>query len=178
VTRRDRLKTWCEGLYAEHGATIADLLGSPDVPVITVVVHRGGFAAAWTSGTEVHLNAGWFRSHADDVGGCLHEFAHAIMRAPIMDDDTGWLIEGIADWVRDELGFDAAWTKAHYEPGKALDGYQTTAHFLRWLRGRWPRVVRELSRRLAEGRYTPEDFETITRTPLAQLVQEYEASGR
>jgi len=176
MSRRDRLRVWCEELYAAHGPTIADLLGSPDVPPITVVVHRGGFVAAWTSDTEVHLNAAWFRAKGDDTGGCLHEFAHAIMRAPVMDDDNGWLIEGIADWVRDELGYDAEWTKAHYEPGHALSGYQTTAHFLRWLRTRWPGIVRDLSRRLSAGTYSAGDFDTITGTSLDELVEGYEAA--
>jgi hypothetical protein len=178
VSRRDRLRAWCEGLYAEHGPTIADLLGAAEVPPITVVVHRGGFVAAWTSGTEVHLNAGWFRAHPDDVGGCVHEFAHAVMRAPIMDESDAWLIEGIADWVRDELGFDAEWTKAHYERGHALSGYQTTAHFLRWLRTDRPGVVRDLSRRLSAGTYTADDFATITGTPLDELVERYEAAQK
>ena len=178
MSRRDQLRTWCEGLYAEHGGTIADLIGAPDAPPITVVVHRGGFVAAWTSGTEVHLNAGWFRANPGDAGGCVHEFTHAIMRAPIMDEDNGWLIEGIADWVRDELGFEAEWTKPHFEPGHALSGYQTTAHFLRWLHAQWPGIVRDLSRRLSAGGYTAEDFATITGTPLDDLTRGYEAAQK
>jgi hypothetical protein len=178
VSRRDRLRVWCEELYAGHGPTIGDLIGAPEAPPITVVVHRGGFVAAWTSGTEVHLNAAWFRAHPDDIGGCVHEFTHAIMRAPVMDEGNGWLIEGIADWVRDELGFDAEWTKAHFERGHALSGYQTTAHFLRWLRKPWPSVVRDLSRRLSDGTYTADDFVTLTGTSLDELVQGYESAQK
>ncbi|MGZ5299615.1 MAG: basic secretory protein-like protein, partial [Actinomycetota bacterium] len=59
-------------------------------------------------------------------------------RAPKYDETTSWLIEGLADWVRDELGHDASWTKAHYEPGKATTGYRTTARFLRHVERKHP----------------------------------------
>jgi Peptidase of plants and bacteria len=175
---RRALRTWAEGLYATYAPRIAGLVGAGAPPTIRVLVATTGAGAAWTSGTEVTLSARWFAAHPDDVGGCLHEFTHAIMRAPIYDDTTRWLIEGIADWVRDELGHDAPWTRAHHGPGEATAGYQTTAHFLQWLERRHPGTVRTLSRELMSGTYGPEVFETITGETLDMCVTRYEQEQR
>jgi hypothetical protein len=174
VTRATKLRAWAEQLYASHAPAIANLIGAEEIPRITVFVSRTGHGAAWTDRDRVFLSAGWFAQHPDDVGGCLHEFTHAIMRAPVYDETSSWLIEGIADFVRDALGFDAPWTRAYYEPGTALAGYQTTAHFLMWLERRHPETVRGLSRRLSTGSYTETVFDELCGEPLAMLVARYE----
>jgi len=97
------------------------------------------------------------------------------MRAPTYSADTVWLIEGIADYVRDVLGHDAPWTVAHHELGAATAGYQTTAHFLLWLEARTPGVVRSLSERLSDGTYGEGAFGDLAERPLADLVRIYEA---
>ena len=172
--RRRDLIAWAMDLYATHGSAIADLLGADGPPPIRIHVAREGSGAAWTSGTDVYLSSRWFAEHPDDVGGCLHEFAHAIMRVPIYDDTTAWLIEGIADYVRDVLGHSASWTFAHHEPGKATAGYQTTAHFLLWLEATAPGAVSALSRRLADGTYAERAFAEITGRSLTECVAAYE----
>ncbi len=172
--RRRRLQAWAEDLYSDYGPRICDLVGVDHPPVIRIVVSVSGSGAAWTSGTDVTLSARWFAQHPDDAGGCLHEFTHAIMRAPIYDGTTRWLIEGIADWVRDELGHDMPWTFAHYGPGEATAGYQTTAHFLQWLEAHHPGAVRTLSKELMSGTYQPTVFESITGAMLSVCVSRYE----
>lgn len=174
MSRRE-LARWADSLYATYAGRIGQLVGVDDPPPIRVRVERTGPGAAWTSGTDVFLSARWFAEHPDDVGGCLHEFAHAVMRAPIYDESTGWLIEGIADHVRDVLGHSASWTYAHFEPGMATAGYQTTAHFLGWLETRHPGTVRALSLRLSAGTYRPDAFEELTGTDLDEWVSRYEA---
>src|SRR5712691_799756 len=103
MTRGRDLAGWAQDLYASFAPSIAHLIGATDVPPIRVLVEHHVAGAAWTNGTDVALSAAWFAAHPDDVGGCLHEFTHAMMRAPVYDASTIWLIEGIADWVRDEL---------------------------------------------------------------------------
>ena len=175
MSRNDRLKAWAQNVVARHEREIANLVGVKEVPPIEIHVERNGTAAAWTNGTDVFLNARWFAEHADDVGGVVHELTHAIMRAPVYDDSTRWLIEGIADYVRDALGHDAPWTRAHFSPGNALAGYQETAHFLLWLEPRHPGTVRALARDLMQGTYERGSFETATGAPQDVLVSEYEA---
>ena len=153
MTRAAKLRTWAERLYEQHAADIAALIGAEEIPNITVHVEHHGPGAAWTNGTRVFLSRQWFTQHPDDVGGVLHEFTHAIMRAPTYDETTIWLIEGLADYVRDELGYDAPWTKAHFEPGKATAGYQTTAHFLQYLERTYPGTVKRLAQALMDDTY-------------------------
>ena len=178
IRRRRDLAAWGQELYASYAPSIGELLGVDRPPAIRIHVAREGAGAAWTSGTDVYLSSRWFTAHPDDVGGCIHEFAHAIMRAPTYDDSTAWLIEGIADYARDVLGHSASWTFAHHEPGKATAGYQTTAHFLIWLESATPGAVRALSRRLADGTYSPTAFVEVTGRSLDACVARYEAENR
>lgn len=174
MIRRSALRSWGERLYERHAGDIAELIGAGSFPDITVHVERLGPGAAWTSGSDVFLSARWFSEHPDDTGGVLHEFTHAIMRAPSYDATTIWLIEGLADWVRDELGHDAPWTKAHHEPGKATAGYQTTAHFLQHVERNHPGTVKRLAQALMADTYSPDTFRHCTGKPLAVWVSEYE----
>jgi hypothetical protein len=177
MTRSSTLRTWGERLYEQHARDIAGLIGAETIPEISVHVERHGAGAAWTSGTDVFLSARWFSEHPDDTGGVLHEFTHAIMQAPTYDEVTSWLIEGLADWVRDELGHEAPWTKAHHEPNKATAGYQTTAHFLQHLERKHPGTVKRLAQALMNDTYSPDAFRKCTGKPLAVCVSEYEAEA-
>jgi hypothetical protein len=178
---RDRIRRWAEGLVEVHGAAVARLIGlDPPSPSVTIEVARDGPPGV-TGGRTITLSERWFREHPDDVGCVQHELAHAYMLAPDYDASTIWLIEGIADHVRDVLGFDTSWTYAHFEPGKATAGYQTTADLLAWLEERRPGAVAALSRHLADGSYREGVFAEVGGAPLASLVAAYEserAAGR
>ena len=171
---QDRIRRWAEGLVRKHGAAVGTLIGvHPPLPPVTIEVDPDGPPGV-TGGLTITLSERWFLEHPDDIGCVLHELTHAYMRAPDYDDSTIWLIEGVADHVRDVLGFDTSWTFAHFEPGKATAGYQTTADLLAWLEGRRPGAVAELSRRLADGSYREAVFEEVGGAPLPELVAAYE----
>jgi hypothetical protein len=176
---RQRLRQWAEDLIDRHGDDVATIVGlDPPLPLVLVDVVPDGGGAAWTNGLQITMNERWFSAHPDDAGCVLHELAHAYMRAPVYDEKTGWLLEGIADHVRDVLGFDAAWTFAHFQPGGATAGYQTTADFLAWLEGRAPGCVRSISRELMAGTYDARAFARASGTELEGLVAEYEADRK
>jgi hypothetical protein len=106
-------------LYRRYSSRIQSILGSPNVPNIEVKISNGTPVAA-TGGTTVILNNQYFSEHKDDEGAIIHEFAHAIHRCPRYDGETSWLIEGMADYIRDNLGFQNGASYAHFEKGKAL----------------------------------------------------------
>jgi len=172
---RRRLRAWAEELVASHGGAVAGLIGvAPPLPAVAIEVEPGGQVPGVTGGTTIVLGGRWFAEHPDDAGCVIHELTHAYMRAPGYDADTIWLIEGIADYVRDVMGYDAPWTRAHHVPGLATAGYQTTAHFLLWLEARRAGAVVELSRRLSAGSYAEGVFVEIAEHPLGDLVRLYE----
>lgn len=163
---RRKLQQWAEGLIVAHGPSVASVIGLQDpLPPVTVRVAPGSGAPGSTSGLRVTLSERWFRTHPDDEGCVIHELSHAYLRAPVYGAGTAWLIEGVADLTRDRLGMDMPWTFAHFEPGKATAGYQTTASFLAWLEDRWPGTVVGLCRRLAEGTYEEGAVRRSLRTP-------------
>ena len=101
---RARIRGWAESLIAEHGADVAALVGvEPPLPRVTVEVLPGQGPPGQTSGLRITLSERWFLEHPDDAGCVIHELAHAYMRAPRYDHTTSWLIEGLADFVRDAL---------------------------------------------------------------------------
>jgi predicted aldo/keto reductase-like oxidoreductase len=82
----------------------------------------------------------------------------------------------MADYVRDALGFQNGASYAHFETGKALSGYQTTAHFLLWLDKKNPNAVTLISKRLINNTHSKNSFQEIFNESLDQLVMEYESS--
>lgn len=176
MTRTHKLRVWAERLCARYAPEIAELIGADEIPLIRVRVESWGPGAAWTNGTDISLSYAWFAGHPGDSGGVLHELTHAIMRAPVYDVTTIWLIEGLADYVRDELGHHAPWTFAHFEPGMATAGYQTTAHFLQWIDDAHPGLVKELARELSRGTYDEAVWPRLTGMSLDLCVRGYEAA--
>ena len=169
----DKLKQRAVDLYREHSPRIQSILGSPDIPNIEVKVSNELQVPASTSGTTVTLSSQYFSEQADD-GAIIHEFTHAIHRCPRYDGETSWLIEGMADYVRDTLGFQSGTSYPHFEKGKALSGYQTTAHFLFWLEKKKPDAVTLLSKQLINNTYSKNSFQDLFNVSLDQLVIEYE----
>lgn len=174
---RAQVQARAQAVIAERGVDVAEVMGLPwPQPEITVRVSASATAPGSTSGRTITLGERWFREHPDDDGCVLHELSHAYLRAPEYSGRTAWLIEGLADHVRDVLGFETSWTFAHFEPGEATAGYQTTAHFLAWLEERWPGTVAGLSARLADGSYDEGAFAALCGAPLPELVEAYEAA--
>jgi len=181
VGRKDRarIRGWAEALIAEHGPDVAALVGvDPPLPRVSVDVLPGQGPPGQTSGLRIILNERWFLEHPDDAGCVIHELSHAYMRAPRYDHTTSWLIEGLADYIRDALHMEMEWTKPHFEVGQATSGYQTTADFLFWLDHVRPGSSKELSLQLMAGTYGPTSFQTITGRSLDELQATYEADRR
>ena len=137
MTRAAKLRTWAEGLYELHAADIAALIGTETVPNITVHVEHHGPGAASTTGTQVFLFRQWFTQRPDIGEYILHEFTHAIMRAPTYDETRPAGSSRVSPTTSaTSWGTTPPGPQAHLEPGKATAGYQTTAHFLQYLERR------------------------------------------
>lgn len=90
-------------------------------------------APAYAGGGEISFSVDWITKHPDDMGVVIHELTHIVQSYPGNKVDTGWLVEGIADYMRwwrfepEALNHRINWEKATYK-----DGYGTTAWLLAW----------------------------------------------
>jgi hypothetical protein len=137
-----------------------------------------GVAAA--SGNRIVGNADYFKQHRADVGAMIHETAHCVQqygRVPGGARNPGWLVEGVADYVR----------FFKYEPGKIgripperarYDGsYRTTAAFLAFVAGKYdPDLVRKLNARMRAGKYADGVWKELTGKTAEELGQEWRQS--
>jgi hypothetical protein len=135
---------------------------------VRLVFKKDMKGVAYASGRTITIAAKWVKAHPDDFGMVVHELTHVIQS--YRRGGPGWLVEGIADYVR----------FAHFEPmtritvnpkrAKYTDGYRTTAKFLAWAESSHDReLVKKLNEALRAGRYREDLFKERTGKTLDQL---------
>lgn len=116
-----------QNLYRKLKKDIAELLFVEQYSPEILVGFSGDPAfIAGTAGHAVTIGVAYFKTHSDweNDGAMVHEFAHVVQNYPRYDDETGWLVEGLADFVRFKLGF-----FENLPQGNPKNGYQEAAHF-------------------------------------------------
>lgn len=172
--RRAAIKAWAEFLVDEHGPAVAAIVGvAPPLPRVHVRVVRDAANPASCAGRTISLNERWFADHPEDAGAVIHELSHAYLGVRRTRPHTAWLVEGIADLTRNQRGLTTSWSFAHYVPGRATAGYQTSAHFLAWVEASSPGTVATLAHRLRRDAYAERDFTADGRS-LHEMVRVYE----
>jgi hypothetical protein len=171
----DKVARLCERNYP----MICEELKSDGFKPTTVITMRlkkdyKGVAAA--GGGRITGSVSYFKDHPDDMGAMIHETVHCV-QAYRTRNNPGWLVEGIADYIR----------FFKYEPGKLgkinpqrarYDGsYRVTAAFLAYVADKYdPQLVRKLNKAMREGEYRVEDWKVLTKKSLPELDQEWHAS--
>ena len=118
----------------------------------------------------------YFQAHPDDFGAMVHETVH-VVQAYGGRGNPGWLVEGIADYIR----------FFKYEPGKLgkinpdraryNGSYRVSAAFLAYLTAKYDRdIVRKLNQLMREGEYRESAFKTLTGKTVQDLDKEWRAS--
>jgi hypothetical protein len=162
---------------------------------------------AYADERGIHLWAAYVehQDEADFEGMVIHELTHINQNGHQDDDASGWVVEGIADYVRHKyfardieprlrLGPDGR--LAGYPPADiylhalqqrkadlSVRGYEArytvAAAFLYWLELRKNGdIVHVLSRALEQGSYTPALFEQACGKPLDALWDEFFAASK
>ena len=137
-------------------------------------LEAGGVAG--TSGSEIRVSARYVAKHPEDLGMIVHELVHVAQGYP--NYEAGWLVEGIADYVR-FYGYEPEAKRPHPNPAKVTyhDSYRTTASFLNFAATRYDKeIIMKLDKALKEGTYKPELFQTATGKNLDQLNTEWLAA--
>lgn len=126
---------------------------------------------AAASGHSVSLNAAWFRRNlqGEAMGSVIHELVHVVQnygwgqrRNPQATRPPGWVVEGIADYVRwflyEPVAFGAEITERNFPKARYDSSYRITANFLHWVATIYGHdVISKLNAAAREGTYT-EDF--------------------
>ncbi|GGC60517.1 basic secretory protein-like protein [Undibacterium terreum] len=159
-------------------------------------------AAAYADGGIIHVSSKYIRIMPDDFRAMMiHELSHVNQNyPPSPSENAGWLVEGIADYVRHKyfekdiqptLRLDAdgkmrGYTKAEpyfyalehagvslQEQGY-LKAYTVASTFLYWLESRKDKdIVRKLNLALSRGEYSDKLFETYCGATLDGLWKEF-----
>ena len=144
---------------------------------------RNGVAS--TSGTRITCIAPWYRKElkGEAIGSVVHELVHVVQqygraeRKPGAKESPGWLVEGLADYIR---WFDYEPTSVGAEV-RNLDrarynaSYRVTANFLNWVVAKnGPDLIPKLNAAMREGKYEP----GLWRQTTGRTVEELGASWK
>lgn len=128
----------------------------------------------------ITINPRWLEKHPHDTDLVTHEGMHIVQGYPgyASEQAPSWLVEGIADYARDQYGVDNAaggWAlPTQVKPEhKVNSGYRVTGAFLKWSEAAHPGLVKALDSALRSGRYTPALWKERTGEDLSALWQAY-----
>jgi hypothetical protein len=123
----------------------------------------------------LYVSTDWITKNPEDIGMIIHEMTHAIQDYRRVGQNDGWLVEGIADYIR-------YWRFEPEKPKRTIsrekssyrDGYNSTPSFLAWLLWKYDRrIVHQLDAALRAGTYKDDLFQKLTGKPVEDLWQEF-----
>ncbi len=144
--------------------------------VIRLRLDKNYRGVAEAGGGNIRGSVAYFKAKPDDVGAFVHETAHCVQNYPGARN-LGWLVEGVADYVR-FFKYEAK-TPRKLSPDRAkYDGsYQTTAAFLAFVAEKYDKdVVKKLNAKMRAGEYSEKLWADLTGKTAAELGDEWKAS--
>lgn len=180
---RERLRPVIEEWYPR----LVELLPSPGFqPPANVVFryrHDMGGTPASAGGNRVNLNTRWFRGELqrEALGAVVHEMVHVVQsygrarrREPGFTRTPGWLVEGIADYIRwflyEPETRGAEITERNFDRARHDASYRITGNFLNWVTERHdPEIVPVLNAAAREARYSESIWKERTGLSLEEL---------
>ena len=130
---------------------------------------------AYTSGNVITIAAKWVQRHPDDFGMVAHELTHVVQSYRDTPRDAGWVVEGMADYVR-FFKYEPDADLGRVNTGKAgyRDGYRTAAKFLSWIEKTHDKdIIAQLNQALRDSEYKESLFKKATGKSLDDLWDEF-----
>jgi Peptidase of plants and bacteria len=154
------------------------------------LIVKPGRGVAATGGTRITANASWLKGEIgrQAVGSLIHEEVHVIQQYgrgrrnnPNATSNPGWLVEGIADYIRfyqfEPQTHGAEISRRGLERAKYDGSYRVTANFLNWVtENHDPEIVRKLNAAMREGKYSDDIWKSETGKTLQELGKDWKAS--
>jgi hypothetical protein len=155
---------------------------------ITFSPNMRGVAAA--SGTRVRCGAGWFRRQlqGEAKGAVVHELVHIVQqygRARRTNRNAtrtpGWLVEGIADYIRwflyEPKTRGAEVTRRNIASARYDSSYRISGNFLNWVTKTYDKnIVRKLNAAARQGKYNEKLWKEATGHTVQELGDEWKKS--
>ncbi len=189
VTAAPELKDWAQNqlspVLADWYPKIVALLPSPGytAPDHFTLTLKPMDGVAYTAGTDVTANSVWLKSEIgrEAIGSLVHECVHVVQQYGYGSRAPGWLVEGMADYVRwfkyepQSHGADVIWMKhlRHFTP-RYNASYRVSANFLDWVSRKYDQdLVTKLDAAMRGGTYSDDTWKTITGKSVEDLGAEW-----
>jgi hypothetical protein len=156
----------------------------------SIVFKKDMRGVAATGGTRISCAADWFRSNLEGEakGAVLHELIHVVQQYgharsanPEATRAPGWLVEGLADYIRwfayepESHGTDIILKRP--ERARYDASYRTTADFLNWTVQNYDRdLVAKLNAAARQGNYNEQLWKQYTGKTASELGDEWKAN--
>jgi hypothetical protein len=152
---------------------------------ITFSPNMRGVAA--TGGTRIRCGAGWFRRQlqGEAKGAVVHELVHVVQQYgrarrsnPNATRTPGWLVEGIADYIRwflyEPQTRGAEVTGRNIARARYDSSYRISGNFLNWVTKTYDKnIVRKLNAAARQGRYKESLWKEATGRTVQELGDEW-----
>lgn len=163
---------------------------APRQVVITFSARMRGVAA--TGGTRVMCAANWMRQNLEGEakGAVVHELVHVVQqygrarrRGRGATRTPGWLVEGIADYIRwflyEPESHGAEIAPRNIDRARYDASYRVSANFLNWVTQNYDKqIVAKLNGTAREGRYSEDFWKQQTGLSLQELGAKWKAALR
>ncbi|MEC3881414.1 basic secretory protein-like protein [Parapedobacter sp. 10938] len=148
---------------------------------VTLTIDTAYDGVAYAHDGRVVISQAWLEKKPGDVDVVTHEVMHIVQAYP-SGNHPGWLVEGVADYVRYKYGVDnagAGWSLPDVKDDHHYSqSYRVTARFLDWIEThRKPGLVNVLDAAMRTRTYTDDVWEDQTGLTLDGLWAAYVLSS-
>ncbi len=157
---------------------------------ISIIFSASMRGVAATGGTRIRCAASWFRQNlkGEAIGAIVHEMVHAVQQYgrarrtnPNATRTPGWLVEGIADYIRwflyEPETHGAEITSRNISRARYDGSYRITGNFLNWVTETYDKdIVSKLNEAARAGTYTEDLWKKYTGRTVQELGEEWKAS--
>ncbi len=150
--------------------------GYKPIHLIRMNLKNGIKVPAMAGGGRITGSVKWFKDHPDDVGAMIHETVH-IVQSYHSRKNPGWLVEGIADYIRFFQYEPANIGRFNAKTARFDGNYRISARFLAYVSNQYDKdLVLKLNRAMRAGSYSEDLFKEFTGKTLHELDEEWRAS--
>ena len=176
----------CEAWYPKLRTMLASE-GHTPASRVTFRIRTDMDGPASAGGGTINVNAQWTEKVPKEaIGAMVHEMVH-IVQAYSKGNTPGWLVEGIADYIRwflfEPESRGAEITSRNIGNARYDGNYRISANFLDYVfrtydKSKDGKLLLLLNATLREGKYTEEFWKTNTGKTLAELNDDWLADCR